>query len=453
MSDQAGQPDPPRKPLEGVRVIDLTLVWAGTFGATLLADLGAEVIKVENTHVWQPMTRGGQARPSAAAIAAGPGWATGYPNREPGPRPWNYPPTFVQMFRNKYSMTVDLVSDEGREIFARLVERSDALVENNAAGTLEKLGIGPDFLQAAREDLICVRMPAYGASGPYRDARALGVHLESVMGHTLLRGYDDRDPSYTTAIYSGDYVAGAHAAFAVMAALRHRRRSGEGQFIELAQAECAGGLLAQAFMDYSLNGAVGERIGNRSGDGFAPYNLYPAKPRGGGDGTSGDDRWISISVMNNDQWQGLKTAMGDPEWAANPAYATNDGRRAAQDQIDAQIAAWTADWDDYELFHHLQAHGVPAAPVLDSSRVMDDPHVQARGLNTEWTLHDGVGPYRFNTPFYRFSETPVDAHKAPAALGEDNDYVYCDVLGYSDAEVAEFVERGHIGMDYDPEIP
>ena len=197
---------------------------------------------------------------------------------------------------------------------------------------------------------------------------------------------------------------------------------------------CAGGMLAQAFMDYSLNGAVGERIGNRSGDGFAPYNLYPAKPRGGGDGTSGDDRWISISVMNNDQWQGLKTAMGDPEWAANPAYATNDGRRAAQDQIDAQIAAWTVAWDDYELFHHLQAQGVPAAPVLDSSRVMDDPHVQARGLNTEWTLHDGVGPYRFNTPFYRFSETPVDAHKAPAALGEDNDYVYCDVLGYSDAE-------------------
>ena len=264
-------------PLEGVRVIDLTVVWAGTFGTTLLADLGAEVIKVENVHVWQPMTRGGQARPSAEMVKAGAGWAAGYPNAEPGPRPWNYSPTFVQQFRNKHSMTVDLISDEGREIFANLVSKSDALVENNASGTLEKLGIGPDFLRDAREDIVVLRMPAYGSDGPYRFARALGVHLESVMGHTLLRGYPDLDPSYISPIFSGDYVAGAHAAFAIMAALRHRRRTGEGQFIELAQAECAGGMLAQAFMDYSLNDVVQQRIGNRSVNGHAPYGLYPAQ--------------------------------------------------------------------------------------------------------------------------------------------------------------------------------
>ena len=438
-------------PLSGVRVIDLTVVWAGTFATTLLADLGAEVIKVENMHVWQPMTRGGQARPSPELVKAGAGWATGYPHSEPGPRPWNYCPTFVQQYRNKHSMTVDLLSDEGREIFARLAAESDALVENNATGTLEKIGIGPDFLRAAREDLVMLRMPAYGSDGPYRFARALGVHLESVMGHTLLRGYPDLDPSYITSIFSGDYVAGAHGAFAVMSALRHRRRTGEGQLIELAQAECAGGMLAQAFMDYSFNGVVQGRTGNRSVDGCAPYNLYPARSEG--DGADGGDRWISISVMDDEQWIGLREAMGDPEWARDPELRYNEGRLARHDELDARIGEWTSTRDDYELMHLLQSHGVPAAPVLDSSRIYDDAHVQHRELNEVHELYDGVGAFRFNKPFIRFSETPLGIRKPPVALGEDNEYVYREVLGYSEAEVAGLRERGHIGMDYDPEIP
>lgn len=441
----------PVKPLDGVRVIDLTVVWAGTFAATLLADLGAEVIKVENIHVWQPMTRGAVARPPAAAIAAGAGWATGYPYGAPGERPWNYPPTFVQMFRNKYSVTIDLLSEAGREAFGRLVERSDALVENNAAGTLEKIGIGPDFLRAHRPDLIALRMPAYGQSGPYREARALGVHLESVMGHTMLRGYPDLDPSHITAIFSGDYVAGAHGAFAIMAALRHRRRTGEGQFIEMAQAECAGGMLAQAFMDYALNGVVQERRGNASLDGDVPHGVYPARSEG--DAGDGGDRWISITVLNDAQWRGLRTALGDPSWAAGAALETAEGRRAAQELIDRELSAWTAERDDYELFHLLQSHGVPAAPVLAAPRVLDDPHVQARELNHVRTLADGVGPFRFNGPFYRFERTPVDLFKPPAALGEDNDYVYGEVLGYSAEEIAAMESAGQIGRDYDLDIP
>ena len=438
------------KPLAGVRIIDLTVVWAGTFGATLLADLGAEVIKVENIHVWQPMTRGAVARPSAASIAAGAGWGTGYPNGVPGERPWNHPPTFVQMFRNKYSVTIDLLGEGGRDVFGRLVERSDALIENNAVGTLEKLGIGPDFLRSYREDLIALRMPAYGETGPYREARALGVHLESVMGHTLLRGYPDLDPSYITSIFSGDYVAGAHAAFAIMAALRHRRRTGEGQFIEMAQAECAGGMLAQALMDFSLNGRVQERVGNGSLEDDVPHGVYPA--HSAGDASDGGDRWISISVLSDEQWLGLRAAIGEPEWAMAAELETIEGRRAARGTIDARLAEWTSQRDDYEMFHLLQSHGVPAAPVLASSRVLDDAHVQARGLNEELTLADGVGPFRFNRPFYRFSETPLDIYKPPVALGEDNEYVYGEVLGYSADEIAAFEAAGQIGRDYDPDI-
>ncbi len=442
-----------RKPLAGVRIIDLTVVWAGTFATTLLADLGAEVIKVENIHVWQPMTRGAVARPPAAAIAAGAGggWASGYPDGVPGERPWNYAPTFVQMFRNKYSVTIDLLAEQGREAFGRLVERSDALVENNAAGTLEKLGIGPEFLLERRPELIMLRMPAYGQSGPYREARALGVHLESVMGHTLLRGYPDLDPSYITSIFSGDYVAGAHGAFAVMAALRHRRRTGQGQLIEMAQAECAGGLLAQAFMDYALNGRVQQRIGNGSLEDDVPHGVYAA--RSAGDGSDGGDRWISISVLSDAQWLGLRAAMGEPQWAQDAALETLAGRRAARDLIDARLNEWTSQHGDYELFHLLQSHGVPAAPLLSGPRVLEDAHVQARGLNKALTLADGVGPFRFNTPFYRFSETPLDIYKPPVALGEDNDYVYRELLGYSAEEIAAFEAAGQIGRDYDPDIP
>lgn len=245
-------------------------------------------------------------------------------------------------------------------------------------------------------------------------------------------------------------MAGAHAAFAVMAGLRHRRRTGEGQLIELAQAECAGGMLAQAFMDYALNGVVGERMGNGSVDGFAPYGVYPCRSEG--DGSDGGDRWIAISVMDEGQWSGLKAAMGGPSWAEAAGYGERGGRLADREAIDERLGEWTSGWEDYELFHHLQGYGVPAAPVLDSSRVLEDAHVLGRGLNEWRTLYGGVGPFRFNGPFYRFSGTPVDLFKAPVALGEDNEYVYGEVLGYSGAEIEGFRERGHIGMDYDADI-
>ncbi|HEY8490024.1 MAG TPA: CoA transferase, partial [Dehalococcoidia bacterium] len=207
-----GGADRARLPLAGVRVLDFTVVWAGPFATMLLGDLGAEIIKVENAHVWQPMTRGALARPPQVLLDTGAAWGFGYPNGRPGPRPWNYSPTFVNLYRNKKSCTMDLRRPEGMEILARLVARCDVVYENNAVDTLEKLGITYDWLRSIREDIIMVRAPAYGLTGPYAGARALGVHLEGVMGHTLLRGYPDLDPSVSTAIYSGDYLAGCQGA-------------------------------------------------------------------------------------------------------------------------------------------------------------------------------------------------------------------------------------------------
>jgi len=441
----------PTLPLAGLRVIDLCVVWAGPFATLLLGDLGAEVLKAENPHVMQPMTRGTLARPSKELAAMLPAAAGGYPNNDPGPRPWNYNPTFVQLYRNKKSFTVDLRTEEGREIFGRVVALTDVVVENNATETMEGLGITYDWLRKYREDIIMVRIPAYGSTGPYNQARALGVHLESVMGHTLLRGYADADPSDNSAIFSGDYLAGAQAALAVMMAVWHRNKTGKGQLIEIGQAENASAMLAQAFMQYSLNGEVPVRIGNRSFYGLAPTGVYPC--RSVGPVEDNGDRWIAISVETDGQWRSLCEVMGNPAWATEPALATNEGRAAAHDAIDAALAEWTVQFDDYELFHRLQAAGVNAAPVLESSRAFDDAHAQARGLFQPQKLFDGQGPFRFNTPFIRFSETPTGVRQAPIGLGEHNDYVYRELLGIDDAEFERLVEAGHISQDFDANIP
>ncbi|MGH2632991.1 MAG: CaiB/BaiF CoA transferase family protein, partial [Tepidiformaceae bacterium] len=362
------------KPLEGIRVIDLCVVWAGPFATLQLADLGAEVLKPENPFVFQPMTRGAIAHPPEILMQRSIAWAGGMPRNELGKKPWNYSPTFVSLYRNKRSFTVDLRRPEGMDILCRLVAISDVVYENNATGTMEKLGVTYEWLKAANPKIIMVRVPAYGSTGPYAQARALGVHLEAVMGHTLLRGYDDADPSANTAIYSGDYLAGAQGAFAVMAAIWHRDKTGEGQLIEIAQAENAASMFTQAVMDYSLNRNIQTAIGNRDVHGRFPCGVYPAKSPGTAE--TMDDHWVSIHIETDEQWQAFGRALGSPAWAADERFATNDGRAEYFREIDQQIAAFTADKEDYELMHLLQGAGIAAAPVLEASRIFDDAHLR-----------------------------------------------------------------------------
>lgn len=438
------------KPLDGVRVVDLCVVWAGPFATMILGDLGAEVIKPENPFVFQPMTRGAIARPPQIMLDRAAAWAGGLPGNVPGERPWNYNPTFVSLYRNKKSFTVDLRRPDGMEVLRRLVAVSDVVYENNATGTMEKLGITYEWLKAANPAIIFVRVPAYGNTGPYARARALGVHLEAVMGHTLLRGYDDADPSANTAIYSGDYLAGAQGAFAVMAALWHREKTGEGQLIEIAQAENAAAMFTQAIMDYSLNGRVQETIGNRDVNGCHPFGVYPASSPGTADDQG--DHWVAISVEHDEQWQALGRALGNPEWASDPRFATNDGRAEHFREIDAKLSAHTAGVDDYELMNHLQAHGVPCAPVLEASRVFDDPHLRARHFFRSQTLA-GAGTHEYMGPMWQFEETPIEFFQPPVTFGEHNDYVYREVLGMSEDEYQSCFDAGHVAVDYDASVP
>jgi len=437
-------------PLEGVRVIDLTGVWAGSFSTVLLADLGAEVLKAENQYIWQPLTRGSRAHPTPEEVKAYPPSLT-FPGEDPGRRSWNYCSLFVGMFRNKRSFTVDLRRPEGREILGRVVAQSDAIIENSAVGTMEKLGITYEWLREQRDDIIFVRASGYGLTGDYSNARTLGLHLESVLGHQTLRGYEGEDP--VTGIFAADYISGTQIALAVLLALWHRNNSGQGQFIELAQAENAAGMFAQGYLDYALTGNVQRAIGNRSiyaADGVAPSGVYPCLPEGDADG---DDHWIAITVAGDEQWDALRTVMGDPEWAAAPDLATAAGRAANQDLLDARLAEWTSAFEDEVLFHRLQAAGVPAAPVLPSWRVLADAHVRAHGLYQPCELEDDIGVYSYPGPVYRLPASEGGIRLAPVALGQDNDYVYRDLLGVSDAEYDRLVAEGHIATEFHESVP
>ena len=351
-----------RLPLEGLRVLEITVVWAGPYCGSFLADLGAEVIRVESTKTFVPLTRGAAPYLSQSVIDNLPLYSGGTPGRMPGERPFNRSPMFNSHARNKRSMTVNLLDPGGREIFDRLAAISDVLIENNPTETMEKLGISYESLRAVKDDIIMLRMPAYGSDGPYRDYRAHGVHIEGVVGHTMLRGYEDTDPSYNTTVLMSDAAAGAQGAFAALAALRHRKRTGEGQLVELGQAENVFSFLGEYYLDYAMNERIHGTLGNRHPR--ALQNCYPC---------AGEDRWIAITIYDNDQWRALCHVIGAVHMKDDPELANCEDRYGRQTEIDPVIAEWTCRQTPEEAMHTLQEHGIPAGAGDDPGRRIRRP--------------------------------------------------------------------------------
>lgn len=430
-------------PLEGVRICDFTAVWAGQTATMYLADLGAECIKVENPFIWNPMTRA--AAPVLAPPVARnlPAWMGGHPGNDPGPRPWNNSPAFIHVMRNKKSFTVDSRRPEGLAIVKALIRVSDVIADNLAYGTLDKLGLTVDAIRAERPDIIILKLPAYGLSGAYVEGRGYGAHIDSVAGSTILRGYRDASPETNVQIFAGDFYAGMHGAIAVLAALRHRRRTGEGQLIEMAQVEASAMMYPQAALDAAWNGRATRSAGNRSIEGFVPNGVFPTDTPG---------RWIAISCRDDQEWAALVACMGHPSWAGDGSLAGAAGRAAREDEIEARVAAWTATFDRDELFHLLQAHGVTAGPVLHAGEAAGDPHLaQSHAFEPVPATADYPATL-FPSPPYHFSRSDVRIRTEPALFGQHNDYVYREVLGLSDDEVERLRAAGHITDTYAPEI-
>ena len=425
-----------RLPLEGLRVLEITVVWAGPYCGSFLADLGAEVIRVESTKTFVPLSRGAAPHPSQEVIDNLPLYSGGVPGGIPGERPFNRSPMFNSHARNKRSVTVNLLDPGGREIFDRLVAISDVLVENNPTETMEKLGISYESLKAVKDDIIMLRMPAYGSTGPYRDFRAHGVHIEGVVGHTMLRGYEDTDPSYNTTVLMSDAAAGAQGAFAVLAALHHRKRTGQGQLVELGQAENVFPFLGEYYLDYLMNGRTHGPTGNRHPS--ALQNCYPC---------AGENRWVVITVYDNHQWRALCEIINAPDLAADPQLSDPAARHARQDEIDQRIAAWTRTQTPDSAMRALQQRGIPAGAVMNQADAFADPHIQSREFFQE-AYQEDCGTHLYPGPLYKMSATPLGIRRGPVMFGQDNEYVYRELLGYSAEEYAALEAAGHIGTDY-----
>jgi len=433
-------------PLEGIRVIDITVVWAGPYATQLLADWGAEVIRVESCQHWQTFTRGTESRPSQATIGRDISlpWFRGYPGWKAHPRSWNRFPWFNTHARNKLSMTVDMKRPEGMDIFKKLVTKSDLLVENNSINVMRKMGITFDMLQAINPGISMIRMPAWGLSGPCAGYRAFGTQMEHTCGHSHIRGYRDDPPTTLTACFHADAVAGGTAAFAALMALRKKRRTGQGQCVEIPQIEAMIPQLGQSFMDYTMNGRVRKSVGNRHPtDTTAPHTCYRCK---------GDDRWINITVTSEDEWRALCDVLGNPEWTRDERFGDNTRRLENQEALDAFMEAWTQNQETISLMHRLQEAGVPAGSVYNAADAFEDQHLKERGFFQEMTQADS-GTHLYHGIPWKASRTPNRLRTPPCRLGEHNEYVYKEVLGVSDKEYAELQEAGHIGMDFDPSIP
>lgn len=421
-------------PLEGVRVVDQTLVWVGPFCAQLLADWGAEVIRVEPLQVFQPMTRAPGVRPIKRGIT---NYTNDYPDGDPGDRHWNRNVLFQLHGRNKLSMTSDLPNPDCLETFLRLVSISDVVIENNVPQTYDKLGVTYRILKEVRPDIILARAPAFGLSGPYANYRAFGTHMESVAGHTWIRGYRDAPPHTKGSTFLSDAIGGVTTAFAIVAALCHRRDTGEGQLIEVPTAEATVSYIGEAIMDYAMNRRVQAPLGNGHPS-RAPQGCYPCKGR---------DNWLVISIGTDEEWEGLRRAMGDPEWTRDSALATVLGRYRRQEEIDGHLTEWTRDRDHIQIMHLLQANGVPAAPVNDQGELFADPQMRSRGYFEELT-QPATGTHLYPGMMWKMAETPNRIRFPSPMLGEHNEWAYKELLGTTEEEYGRLEDAGHIGMDY-----
>ncbi len=434
---------PGRLPLEGVRVGDITLVWAGPHATQLLADWGAEVIRVEPITRIQPQTRWGERKTSreeemhrgSLGIAS----RGGFPNAEPGSDPWNRNSGFNSHARNKRSMACDVMTQEGRDHFLRLIETCDVFVENNIPETIAKAKITYEDLVPHRQDLVMVSMPAYGLSGPYSWYRSHGTQLEGTIGHTVARGYVDGPPDQAGDAYTADAFAGVHAALAVLMALRHRRLTGQGQHIELAQADNFLPVLAELILDVTMNGKDLGPWGNRHRRN-APHGVYPC---------IGDDEWIAIECEDDDDFARLCATLDLGDLGADVRFATAGARMANAAELDRRIAERTRAQEKWALFRKLQAAGIATGPLQRGAERIACPQLTHRGF-FQPLENASTGRHLYAGPAWKMTSTPNPLRRAPVRLGEDNEYVYRQLLGLSAEEYERLLATGAVGTAYAP---
>jgi crotonobetainyl-CoA:carnitine CoA-transferase CaiB-like acyl-CoA transferase len=399
------------RPLAGFRVIDLSMGWAGPLATRHLADLGADVIKVESCERFD-WWRSWEATPAWIADDGA-----------------EKSVQFNVMNRGKRGITLDLEDPEGRDLLLRLVADADAVIENFSAGVLPKLRLDYPELVKVNPGLVMLSMPAFGASGPWHPFRAYGSTVEHASGLPHLNGADDDPPTMHHVAY-GDPVGGLNGAAALLTALRHRQRTGEGQFVDLSQAECLFPLAIHGILEQSATGRPPPRRGNAS-RWHAPHGVYPC---------IGDDAWITIQVLDEDQWLALRSVAG----AGLAGFGDLADRLARSVELDAALAGWTVGWDAGLLADRLRGSGVPAAAVRSAPWLLEDPHLQARGF-WQWLDRAMVGRQPHPSAAYRAPDSPLVIRTPAPTLGQHNEPVLGGLLGLTPADLEALEAREIIG--------
>jgi benzylsuccinate CoA-transferase BbsF subunit len=385
-------------PLAGVKIADFSWVGAGPRATKDMADLGASVIKIES-------------RKRLDLGRLSPPFAT--PGRDPDASTF-----FAITNTSKQGVTINLTDPRGVEVAKRLVAWADIVVENFSHGYMDRIGLSFDTLKAIKPDIIQVSVSVAGRRGPLGPMRGYGNSAAALSGLAHLSGWPDRDPHMPPFAY-GDVVAPMFATVAMLAALEHRRLTGEGQHIDISQVEPLVHVIAD-----QLHGEA--KPGNRSPR-YAPHGAFPAR---------GVDQWIAIAVRDDAEWAKLAEIAG----IADPRFATLAGRKAHEDELEAALSAFTRRHDKRTLADKLAALGIPAEPVNDGRDVWRDPELTERGHFREIT-HDKLGTCDMPAPPLRFSDSGIDVGPPPN-LGQHNQTVFVDLLGMSEAEVAELTEAG-----------
>jgi crotonobetainyl-CoA:carnitine CoA-transferase CaiB-like acyl-CoA transferase len=428
----AGRADEP--PLRGIRVLDFTTVWSGPYLTQLLADLGAEVIRVENPSVFPPTTKGYLPRPPDTMLLGS--LLSMYAPAANGQadRPYNRHAMYNSVSRNKLSCTLDPRRPEGHELLMRLVEQSDVFVENLKTSTLHQIGIRESEMLDRNPRMLVLRIPPAGLTGDWADYTGFGAQFDGLSGFAHLVGHHDIAMVETPSTMYMDAATGPAGAFAVLAALHYRAAVGRGQLIELAQIENVINQMGDAFLEVQLGGEP-HRVGNRDPE-MAPQGVYPCR---------GEERWLAITARDDDEWTALARTIGREDLLTDDRFATTAGRYAHHDELDRVVIEWTTGQDLMDAFHALQRAGVTAGPQFDEAMLASDPHVAARGWIRKLASRD-VGSYPHIG--HAFQGVPQRWDRGAPVLGEDNDYVYRDVIGLDDDEYRRFVDAKIIVDDY-----
>ncbi|GAC70365.1 CaiB/BaiF CoA-transferase family protein [Gordonia soli] len=406
-------------PFAGIRVLDMTAFWAGPSATHVLATLGAEVIHVEST------TRPDGTRMIAGVPMSDDQW-------------WEKSPIFSGLNTGKKSITINIQTEQGQKLLHELVATCDVLVENYTPRVLDQVGLDYDSVKALRDDIIMVRMPGFGLDGPWRDKAAFAYVIEDAAGLTWLTGHPDQNPIEPYSI--GDPNAGVHALNGLLIALEHRARTGEGTLVEASMIDAALNVAAEQVIEYSANGNLLSREGNR-GPVAAPQNLYQTADI---DEFGRDDSWVAIAVETDSQWKALVGALGSPDWAADPDLASASGRRRAHDTLDQHLADWCRTRSGDEIVDALWTVDVPVGKVMQPHRQADLPQLQARDFFAQ--VDHPINPTASHSTLpVRFSAGPDRIALRPAPLLGEHNTEILTTLGLSDTEIAQLEQDKIIG--------